>query len=304
MKICVITTGYPSSEPGDYLGLFNKQFVEELGKDNKIYLIRAKFRNKLLRHIEIFLKTVRALGEDFDLIQCQHAASAVYGYFLKILKNKPMVVTLHGTDVKNKAAVFFAKKADHVVTVNKKMAETFDKVSVISCGIANYFKPNNKKKIVYIGVITRQKGADVLIKAMEGINNAELFIIGYGKDFVEPELIRKLPKNVFIIDKIPNRILPFVYKSADLIVLPSREESASQVIREALAVGVPIVATNVGGVPEIISKNLVEAGNVNQLRNEIKKQLKHPVLQKPLKPIFWNDVIPEYEKIYKNLVRK
>lgn len=304
MRVCVITTGYPNEESGDYLGLFNKQFVEGLEKRNQVYLIRARFRNKFVKHAELFLKTIVALSKDFDVIQCHHAASSIYGYFLKVLKRKPMVVTLHGTDLRSKVGVFFAKKADHVVTVNKKMAESFDNASVISCGVADYFKPSKKKKIVYIGVLSRQKGVDILLKAMEGISNAELFIIGYGKEFVEPELIKKLPKNVILIDKVPNRILPFVYESCDLVVLPSREESASQVIREALAVGVPIVATNVGGVPEIISKNLVEPESVEQLRNEIKKQLKHPVLQKPLKPIFWKDTIPEYEKIYESLVRR
>jgi glycosyltransferase involved in cell wall biosynthesis len=304
MKICVITTGYPSPEPGDYLGLFNKQFADELGKRNEIYLIRAKFRNKILRHAELLVRTLLALREDFDVIQCHHAASSIHGYLLKILKKRPLVVTLHGTDLKSRLGVFFAKRADRVVTVNEKMSEKFERVSVISCGIADYFKPSKKKKIIYIGVISKQKGVDILLEAVKDMDDVELYIIGYSKEFVEPELIKKLPENVVLIEKVPNRILPFVYESSDLVVLPSREESASQVIREALAVGVPIVATNVGGIPEIINKNLVEPNNVKQLRDEIKRQLKHPVLQKPLKPIFWKDTIPEYEKIYKSLVKK
>ncbi len=73
-----------------------------------------------------------------------------------------------------------------------------------------------------------------------------------------------------------------LYNNADLFVLPSMSEGSPNVLMEAMAFGVPIIASNVGGIPEIIHHEqnglLVEAGSATALAEAINKLTDNPQL--------------------------
>jgi len=73
---------------------------------------------------------------------------------------------------------------------------------------------------------------------------------------------------------------------AELMVLPSHSEGSPNVLLEAMAAGLPSIATRVGGVPELVrdgeSALLVPAGNTQALANAIRRALGDPALRKCL----------------------
>ena len=104
------------------------------------------------------------------------------------------------------------------------------------------------------------------------------------------------------------------YNKADIFVLPSYYEGMPLVILEAMSAGLPIIATNISTLPEIIENNtnglLIEAGNANHLADAIKKISESPALRgkmsknniKKARKMFNSEIFcRKINKIYKKL---
>ena len=157
------------------------------------------------------------------------------------------------------------------------------------------FNPNHKL-IGYIGSITKRKGVEYLVRAMPAIKkellNVKLIIIGgYKKDDEEYFLKIKsliedlsLQKDVFFTGMLPD--VHEALNSLDLLVLLSLEERCSRTLLEGLACGKAIVATRVGGNPEIVrdGKNglLIEPENESQFADSVLKLLKDDSLRQKM----------------------
>lgn len=116
--------------------------------------------------------------------------------------------------------------------------------------------------IVSVGHIRRVKGFDVLLRAAAEVRrvhpNAIFLIVG---SVQEPDchrelldLVRKLnlERNVRFLGKMDNESVWPLLKGCDVFCQPSRSEGMSNALLEAMACGLPCVATNVGGTPEVI----------------------------------------------------
>jgi len=131
----------------------------------------------------------------------------------------------------------------------------------------------------------------ILIEAMgELVKNypaLRLILIGEGelKNTIEKQITdSNLTENVFILGKITEaaRFL----KAFDMFVLASKSESYGYVLHEAGLAGLPVVATNVGGIPDIITNNqsglLVPPDDISAIHEAIKKLIDNPDLAKSL----------------------
>lgn len=102
------------------------------------------------------------------------------------------------------------------------------------------------------------KGVDVLLEAMPiilGAHQATLHIIGTGDRINQYEAMCEglgIEEHVRFLGFIEHSKLPPYFSSADLFVLPSRREGFGLVLAEAMACGVPVVSTRVGGIPEVV----------------------------------------------------
>src|SRR5229473_2949855 len=145
---------------------------------------------------------------------------------------------------------------------------------------------------------------------------AKLVLIGDGPDRGAAEyLVRKrcLQKDVFFLGKQDT-----VYEklaAADLFLLPSQLESFGLAALEAMACEVPVIATNVGGVPEVVEHGvdgyLVEPGDVKEAARYAIEILSRPDRGREMgkiarlnakKKFCANDVIPAYENYYKRIL--
>jgi len=129
-------------------------------------------------------------------------------------------------------------------------------------------------RFVYLGHVAYRKGLDLLVRAFNRIDlpNVELHIHGINS---EPRYFEQIMATVPAGRKViyhgeysPND-MPDILAHADVAVVPSRGENYPFVIREILHQGVPVVASNVAGIPEIVS----DGKNGRLFRNEDHQQL-------------------------------
>ncbi len=148
--------------------------------------------------------------------------------------------------------------------------------------------------LLFVGRLTPHKGVDVLIRALPP--NAALTIVGsegHDRDFPErgyPELLRSLAsgRRVRFAGAVDDAELPDLYRRAVALVLPSVErtcygrtiavsELLGLVALEAMASGTPVIASRVGGLPEVVDDGetgfLVAAGDVATLRQRMERLL-------------------------------
>lgn len=111
---------------------------------------------------------------------------------------------------------------------------------------------------LFVGRLIKKKGTDILIQAAEGIEKGIVFsFIGDGP--FEPVLKEVSLKsgNIRYLGKVNNKDLPAYYSAADIVCVPSKyEEGFGRVILEALSCGVPVVASNRGGIPEAVDESV------------------------------------------------
>ena len=108
--------------------------------------------------------------------------------------------------------------------------------------------------VLCFGLIRPYKGVDVLLEAFRELEGAELWIVGRPMMDLRPlrELAARSAARVRIVDRfITDPEIPAYFRRADLVVLPYREADQSGVLYTALAFGKPVVATSVGGFPEV-----------------------------------------------------
>lgn len=137
--------------------------------------------------------------------------------------------------------------------------------------------------ILYVGRLSAEKGVDNLLKAVSILarDNRQftLRVVGSGQ---EEANLRKLASNLGIDSSIEwaGRVShgPELFKefdSATIFVLPSLSEGSPAAIAEAMARGIPVVASRVGGIPDLVKENetglLVDAGDSRQLADAILK---------------------------------
>ncbi|RLG60556.1 hypothetical protein DRN86_02225 [Candidatus Geothermarchaeota archaeon] len=188
---------------------------------------------------------------------------------------------------------YYISKAEAIISVSQAAnrfikpftSRTSTKI-VIPNGVDVYrFQPPKKEalepNILFVGRLVHRKGPHVLIKAFKEVvtefPEAKLFIVGEG--YMKPYLAYlagklNLKDKIRFLGSIPDNLLPKIYREAVLVTIPSLySESFCIVAIEALASGRPVVASNTGGLPEVVENDvcgfLVQPGNAKSLAGYI-----------------------------------
>jgi glycosyltransferase involved in cell wall biosynthesis len=144
----------------------------------------------------------------------------------------------------------------------------------------------NRHVIGFVGRLSPEKGIGYLLRAVRNLikerQDVCVMIVGDGE---QADVLKEEARALQITDRViftGNRSdTPMLYATMDVFVLPSLQEAFPMVLLEAMACGVPIVATRVGDVAEIIEPDttgmLVEMKDVIALQNAIRKMLTYPV---------------------------
>jgi len=235
----------------------------------------------LVRFFLIFLLVFKA--SRYHILHI-HGCSYVGGFFPivigtisgKLLKKKT-IVTYHGGE----AAIFFKKYpgfikyffslADEITVQSGFLEDVFAnygiKVNVIP-NILNfeYAKFRQREIIRPVLIVTRSLNRiyniECAIRAFDIIkmkyHDASLIIVGDGPEMIN---LKNLVKNMNLVDvyfkgRVPNNNIFDELNEADIFVNPTTKDNMPVSVLEALACGLPVVSTNVGGIPKIIKDRL------------------------------------------------
>lgn len=138
---------------------------------------------------------------------------------------------------------------------------------------------DSKKYLLFIGRIEKAKGIEHIINVMPYLlmryPEIRFIVIGIGKylDFLKKKInALEINDKVIILNYISNSDIIWFYNIADIFILPSYSEGTPNVLLEALACNTVCIATNVGGIPDILSDGIgiiIEPKDEVSLRNAI-----------------------------------
>jgi glycosyltransferase involved in cell wall biosynthesis len=233
---------------------------------------------------------------DFDIIDAHYVyPDGLAGVLLGRCLKKPVVVSARGSDI-NSFSEFPSIRpllqkalntADRVIAVSDALKQAMvrlrvpsDKIFVIPNGVdlTKFYSipkhearksldlPLDRKIILSVASLTPNKGGDLLINSLKILKERDnrqcpyLVLVGEGpfRSKLEGSISHlRIDKDVRLVGAVPHRDLYKWYSAADLFCLASAREGWPNVILESLACGTPVVATGVGGIPEILSEDEV-----------------------------------------------
>ena len=260
----------------------------------------------------------------YDLIHAQFPFDLV----LKSVARDPLLLHVHGDPAKF-SRILKSVKADGYTACSKHIAESVqeivgEKVYPVYGGVdVNFFKPSPKLKkdgemiIMSLGVLDLDKGLGYLLKAFKEIERKDkkihLWIGGKGPDEEKVRmLVRKLKlKNVKFLGFVDQKMLPAVYSTADAFILPSLSEPFGITMLESMACGTPVIATNVGGPKELITKDigfLIKPKSEKEivkavlgLKNFDLDRMGRKAREKIVKKFTWEETVKSLLKAYKRV---
>jgi glycosyltransferase involved in cell wall biosynthesis len=232
---------------------------------------------------------------DFDVIDAHYVyPDGFAAVLLGLLFRKPVVVSARGSDINlfkdfpliRRLLRYTLMKADGVIAVSQALKDAIrrlgvpgEKVAVIPNGVDPLkFSPLPKEEsckrlglpdqkiILSVGRLTCNKGFDVLVRAFKILLEKfqacplSLVIVGEGafrKQLEEMISSAHLSQRVHLVGAVPHEELALWYNAADIFCLASSQEGYPNVLLESLACGTPVVATSVGGIPEIIHSDAI-----------------------------------------------
>ena len=264
----------------------NSAFALEVGKlPCKLITIRSSLMSQSAK-----------LNKHCDIVHAHERYAAQWAYIQNLRHGTAYVIT-HRTDmpIKNKYLSLKAyEKAHALIGLSNKIVTTLNKQFEDQCCVRIASSPvsypvnqnkvdqiwsahSHKTLVLQAGYVGKKKGFDVTIEAAKILQQknipVHLLLLGDGP---ETETLKKQAKgleNVFFLSH--QKDMGTWFASANLLIQPSKSEGLGSVILEAMAAGLPVIASNTGGIPDIIEHEqtglLIEPGNVQELASAIER---------------------------------
>ena len=255
---------------------------------------------------------------DRDSYDIVHAFNVPSAYAMKYAKGKKKVLSIHGVfseqvdSLHSKSVSSLAKSAESQVlqwpdrlTTDSKATQKFynEKFDIdfeylpspldtsMFENIGSVEKIENQ--VAYVGRDSHEKGIDILKAAESKINGN----VVYCTDRSWEDAMR-------------------IIKSSSIVIVPSRMESLPTTVKEAFFLNVPVIATNVGGIPELIKNNetgiIIPPENPGKLADAINELLSNKEKAEKLATngnafvknnLTWDVILPKYIKFYEDLLK-
>lgn len=180
-----------------------------------------------------------------------------------------------------------------------------------------------RKSLVYMGRLSYEKSVDLIIKAMaemvKQVPTLKLLILGDGPERKKLEKLvseLNLKKNIIFLGFVYDKKLVEALQVNDIFLTASKTENMPLSVMEAMAVGLPVIAVDALGVPELVKNNvngyLVQPDNCSQivkktlelLRDDEKIKTFGKASRKKAVDYSLENMAKSFEKIYKEIIKK
>jgi glycosyltransferase involved in cell wall biosynthesis len=308
MRILLVSQFFPGPSSPDF-GVFVQQLADELvrqGNDLERVVIDHRGGTPL-KYASLAARAVAAAR--------RFKPEAVYAHFLfpaggaaalaARLSGSRLVVTAHGRDVRNigsipgvgRATRGVVRRADAVVAVSdylrreleSKVPEARGKTVVIDCGVdLERFRNREPAPLraelgwdaegphyLCVGTLDERKNVVRLADAFARLEKGTLAFVGDGP--YREQLAGR--ERVLLAGRVPHDRVPDWIAACDVLCQPSLVEPFGQTVLEALASERPVVATKIGGPPELVTPEtgvLVDPGSVESIRSGLETALALP----------------------------
>jgi len=288
------------------------------------------------------VEVIKSYG--LDIVHAHYAVpNAVSAYLAKKICNDSakVITTLHGTDSYfvgrhpsyKEVTQFSMQQSDGLTTVSEYLKERTNAEFDISREIRvipNFVDPQKFRRlekdreqriVCHSSNFRPLKRIPDIIKAFKMISqeiNCKLILVGNGPERPKAERLAKnlgISNRVHFLGNVKN--VQGILGKSDLFLLPSEDESFGLAALEAMSCEVPVVASNIGGLKELISHGvdgyLIEVGDVKALAQYSLKILQDPRLQgefgknarqKVLEKYTPDKIVPKYENLYNETLKE
>jgi N-acetyl-alpha-D-glucosaminyl L-malate synthase BshA len=294
------------------------------------------------------------INNNIDVLHVHYAiphASAAYMARQILLKegiNVPVITTLHGTDITlvgrdktySPVVTFSMNESAAITAVSKNLrdetfknfkmekeieviynfvdAKRFNKKPVTA--FKQLIAPNNEKILLHASNFRKVKRVEDVVYIFDKVNKvvpSKLLFVGDGPERSAIEaLCRKTCAHADIRFLGRQEQMEEILAISDLFILPSEYESFGLVALEAMAAGVPVISTNVGGLPEIningVTGYLSNIGDIEDMSNNTIKilsdekglaKMKKKAQAQAMK-FDIDNIVPVYEALYKKVLEE
>jgi glycosyltransferase involved in cell wall biosynthesis len=292
-----------------------RQRLQTMGLD--VYYLNRPEGHMRFKYLRELLRIVDT--HQVDLIHCHNAGSKLWAMLCKLLKpSLKIVFTVHDTVPAHYSLfqkIVHRMFIDHHIAISKSVAALCERENLKPCtqiyngidqrpfrhacrsGMVERLKQHSFQQrplqIVQVGRMHYpKKGQDLLIKAIYQCKqagfNIQAKLMGGVYNYSQPsyqalkQMVSELDLNSEVEFLVNRTDVPEVLKQADVFVLPSRYEGLGLVVLEAMAAGLPVIASNIDGPAELIQHGhnglLFESDHVASLVQQIGLLYENPVM--------------------------
>ncbi len=253
--------------------------------------------------------------ESYDIV---HAFNVPSTFAMRAAKAKKKVLSVHGVYAEQVGIIHSTTTKKMVDIAEPNMLKWPDKITTDSKAVQNAYKEKLGLDFEYLPAPLDAS----LFKDIPDVPKIENQIVYVGRDSFEKgiDVLRSIETQikgkVVYCTNVSWKEAMMTLRASTLLVVPSRMESIPQVIKEAYYFRVPVVATNVGGIPEIVTHNvtgiLVPPNEPKKLAAAINETLENKDFAKKLaeagyeylmKNFTCDVLIPKYVNFYENLLK-
>lgn len=262
------------------------------------FLARLQLFPMMLAFLYVAFREVR----DSDLVYANWLGAGIIGGLVNLFARRPLLVSFRGDDgYLARDRLFWriltkwvARRSTCVAPVSGELANIMLDLGLpqAKCHLAQFGvdtamfhparrlrTPGKEVRLLFVGSLIPRKGLHDLLEALDDprLNEVRLIVVGEGA--LGPQLVAQ-SESLGVKDRtewlgaVPPAEVARLMRSSDLLCLPSYMEGRPNVVNEAMASALPVIATRIGGIPDMVVEGqtafLHDPGNIEELREHIR----------------------------------
>jgi len=310
VKILYISPRYDGGIGGHAKRVAEK--LSEQGHDVKLMKIPHIPIKKLKNPSFVIFGKLKALidNETYDAVHAWNIPSA---FVMKNIKSSKKILSVHGI-YSEQVELLHSQTTGKLAKIGEDKAFSYStKLTTDSKTVQQYYEEKHQVDFIHLPAPLDTKK----FKDMGEVKKNPNQIVYVGRDSFEKgidilqNIESKLNGKVVYCTNYPWSKTMKILKSSRLLIVPSRMESLPQVIKEAFYLKIPVIATNVGGIPEIIQNEetgiLIPSENEQEMINAINNLIQNDnLIEKITSNAFdfinkfysWDKLLPKYIELY------